>query len=398
MDRNKFDEIFLDDPLGLLNVTSSESATERTPSEKRLIESFEEINAFYEREKREPSFSGEIDEYMLASRLQGIRLDPKKVHSLLQFDFYDLLKCGESKSVTVEDILGDDPLDLLGCGDGEDSIFTLKYVKKSDRLRPDFISRRNVCKDFSDYEGLFQIIHDELKAGKRHLTEFHEPDLKVGRFYVLRGVLLFLEKSDDEEIEFQYESGTRIRNDGRTRCIFDNGTESDMLFRSLAKALIKDGFGVSDVVSDDQGVQQSVDENDIQNGFIYVLSSLSADPRIQKMENLYKVGYCSGDITDRIKNAKNEPTYLMSDVKIELAVRCYNMNVPNLESAIHAFFSKVNVAFEVYDSNGEKHYPREWFVAPLSVIQEVIKLILEKKSYLYRYDSVAEQLILINSM
>lgn len=110
-----------------------------------------------------------------------------------------------------------------------------------------------------------------------------------------------------------------------------------MLFRSLAKALIKDGFGVSDVVSDDQGVQQSVDENDIQNGFIYVLSSLSADPRIQKMENLYKVGYCSGDITDRIKNAKNEPTYLMSDVKIELAVRCYNMNVPNLESAIHAF-------------------------------------------------------------
>ena len=72
--------------------------------------------------------------------------------------------------------------------------------------------------------------------------------------FTLRGVLLFLEKSDDEEIEFQYESGTRIRNDGRTRCIFDNGTESDMLFRSLAKALITDGFGVSDVVSDDQGV------------------------------------------------------------------------------------------------------------------------------------------------
>lgn len=332
---------------------------------------------------------------MLASRLQGIRLDPKKVHSLLQFDFYDLLKCGESKSVTVEDILGDDPLDLLGCGDGEDSIFTLKYVKKSDRLRPDFISRRNVCKDFSDYEGLFQIIHDELKAGKRHLTEFHEPDLKVGRFYVLRGVLLFLEKSDDEEIEFQYESGTRIRNDGRTRCIFDNGTESDMLFRSLAKALIKDGFGVSDVVSDDQGVQQSVDENDIQNGFIYVLSSLSADPRIQKMENLYKVGYCSGDITDRIKNAKNEPTYLMSDVKIELAVRCYNMNVPNLESAIHAFFSKVNVAFEVYDSNGEKHYPREWFVAPLPIIQEVIQLIVDEKSDFYRYDPDTMQLVML---
>ena len=395
MDRNKFDEIFLDDPLGLLNVTSTESSTERTPSEKRLIESFEEINAFYEREKREPSFSGEIDEYMLASRLQGIRLDPKKVHTLLQFDFYDLLKCGESKSVTVEDILGDDPLDLLGCGDGEDSIFTLKYVKKSDRLRPDFISRRNVCKDFSDYEGLFQIIHDELKAGKRHLTEFHEPDLKVGRFYVLRGVLLFLEKSDDEEIEFQYESGTRIRNDGRTRCIFDNGTESDMLFRSLAKALIKDGFGVSDVVSDDQAVQQGVDENDIQNGYIYVLSSLSPDPRIQKMENLYKVGYCSGDITDRIKNAKNEPTYLMSDVKIELAVRCYNMNVPNLESAIHAFFSKVNVAFEVYDSNGEKHYPREWFVAPLSIIQEVIQLIVDEKSDSYRYDPETMQLILM---
>ena len=66
----------------------------------------------------------------------------------------------------------------------------------------------------------------------------------------------------------------------------------------------------------------------------------------------------------------------MSDVKIELAVRCYNMNVPNLESAIHAFFSKVNVAFEVYDSNGEKHYPR----APLSDRKN-------ERSFVMKYDA-----------
>ena len=122
MKNDKFLDIFSDDPLGLLNISSVESHTEKTPADKKLIESFEEINNFYECNNREPKVSADISEFMLASRLQGIRNNPKKVKVLLPFDFYDLLNCEQSKSITVEQILGDDPLNLLA-SDGDNSIF-----------------------------------------------------------------------------------------------------------------------------------------------------------------------------------------------------------------------------------------------------------------------------------
>lgn len=385
MNKDRLSDIFLDDPLGLLDVPPVTEQVERTPVEQKLIDSFIEINEFYEENGREPSLTGSIDELMLASRLQAMRNAPEKAKVLLPFDFYNLLKCEQSKSVTVEDILGEDPLSLLTLDEPEDSIFSLRYVKKNDRIRPDYISRRNVCHDFENYEAMFAAVHSELKSGMRKLTVFKEQDLAEGQFFVLRGVLLYLERSNAEEQEMQYESGTRVRNDGRTRCIFDNGTESDMLHRSLYKALLKDGFGVSERIEQNEPATEISDE-DIQNGYIYVLSSLSSNPQVRAKKNLYKVGCCSGDVTERIKNAANEPTYLMSEVKVELAVRCFNLNVRALEGAIHQFFGKVNVNFEVYDREGSKHYPREWFIAPLDIIQEAIQLIVDGKTDKYMYN------------
>ena len=381
---SKFDKIFSDDPLGLLNVQINKENTERTTSEKRLIESFEEINQFYEENGREPKVGKDIGEFMLASRLQGIRNNPGKVKNLLRFDFHDLLKCEESKSITVEDILGDDPMNLL-VEDADNSIFNLTHVKKSERIRPDYISRRKKCIDFENYEALFQTVHDDLKVGRRKLIEFKEENLKEGKFFVLRGILLFLEKSDDKEITFEFGSGTRIRSDGRTRCIFDNGTESTMLYRSLYKVLLQDGFEVSDY--QELPLEHQISDEDRQNGYIYVLSSLSNNPQVAKTANLYKIGCCSGTVTDRIKNAAKEPTYLLSDVKIVLAVRCYNINVFQLESAIHSFFSNVNISFEVIDKDGNIHHPKEWFVAPLSIIEEAINLIVNDDITKYEYNS-----------
>ena len=383
MKNDKFLDIFSDDPLGLLNIPSVESHTEKTPADKKLIESFEEINNFYECNNREPKVSADISEFMLASRLQGIRNNPEKVKVLLPFDFHDLLKCEQSKSITVEEILGDDPLNLLA-SDGDDSIFKLTHVKKSDRIRPDYVSRRTRCKDFDTYETLFQTIHDDLKVGRRKLVEFKEENLQEGKFFVLRGILLFLEKSDNQEQEYNYQSGARIRTDGRTRCIFDNGTESTMLLRSLYKALLKDGFGVSDY--EEECGSHEIDENDKQNGYIYVLSSLSSNPQISSVTDLFKIGCCSGAVSERIKNAANEPTYLLSDVKVVLTARCYNINVFALENTIHSFFGKSNVSFEVIDKCGNIHHPKEWFIAPLSIIEEAINLIINDDISKYEYN------------
>lgn len=298
----------------------------------------------------------------------------------------------ETESVSVEELISGDPLGLLDGDDEADSIYTLSHVKPSERLRPDYIAHRKVCKDFDLYEEAFQRIHDDLEHGRRRLVEFKEGDLHEGCYYVLRGVVLYLEQNLAVKQKIEYKSGAKVRKEGRTRCIFDNGTESSILYRSLGKALKLDGFCISDLIEKNES-SVSIDSTDVQNGYIYVLRSLSHAPQIRSIRNLYKIGYCSGDVTTRIKNAVHEPTYLMNDVEVVLTVRCYNLDVPYLEASIHSFFSNVNVYFEVRDDEGIMHYPKEWFTVPLNIIEEALPLIVDKKIDSYRYDKNLQMII-----
>lgn len=389
--KDKLSEIFESDLLGLLAVDEPK-ATPVSPQDSRLIDSFQEISDFYETNQRCPELGDDIGEYRLASRLAAIKKDPKKVKTLLPYDYYNLLESEETKSVSVEELISDDPLGLLDGDDEADSIYTLSHVKPSERLRPDYIAHRKVCKDFDLYEEAFKRIHDDLEHGRRRLVEFKEGDLHEGCYYVLRGVVLYLEQNLAVKQKIEYKSGTKVRREGRTRCIFDNGTESSMLYRSLGKALKLDGFCISDLIEQSES-SVNIDSTDVQNGYIYVLRSLSRAPQIRSIRNLYKIGYCSGDVTTRIKSAVHEPTYLMNDVEVVLTVRCYNLDVPYLEASIHSFFSNVNVYFEVRDDEGVMHYPKEWFTVPLNIIEEAIPLIVDKKIDSYRYDKNLQMII-----
>lgn len=389
--KDKLSEIFESDLLGLLAVDEPK-ATPVSPQDSRLIDSFQEISDFYETNQRCPELGDDIGEYRLASRLAAIKKDPKKVKTLLPYDYYNLLESEETKSISVEELISDDPLGLLDGDDEADSVYTLSHVKPSERLRPDYIAHRKVCKDFDLYEEAFQRIHDDLEHGRRRLVEFKEGDLHEGCYYVLRGVVLYLEQNLAVKQKIEYKSGAKVRREGRTRCIFDNGTESSMLYRSLGKALKLDGFCISDLIEQSES-SVSIDSTDVQNGYIYVLRSLSRAPQIRSIRNLYKIGYCSGDVTTRIKNAVHEPTYLMNDVEVVLTVRCYNLDVPYLEASIHSFFSNVNVYFEVRDDEGIMHYPKEWFTIPLNIIEEAIPLIVDKKIDSYRYDKNLQMII-----
>lgn len=387
----KLSKIFASDTFGLLDIEEKKSKPSNSRNS-RLIDNFAEISKFYEAHNREPEFGDDIGEYMLAARLKALRDDPAKVKVLLPYDYYNLLKSEETKSVPVEDLIGDDPLGLLDTDEEGDSIYRLSHVKPSDRLRPDYIAYRKICRDFDQYEPAFQKIHDDLANRRRQLIEFKEGDLREGAYYVLRGVVLYLEKSNAVDKRMDYKSGQKIRHDGRTRCIFDNGTESSMLYRSLSKALKIDGFSISDLIEKPRD-NMTIDSSDVQNGYIYVLRSLSRSPQIRSMRNLYKIGYCSGDVTDRIKNAAREPTYLMSDVEVILTVRCYNLRVSYLEACIHDFFRDVNVYFEIRDNQGVLHYPKEWFQVPLNIIEQAIPLIVENKISAYRYDKNMQMIV-----
>ena len=380
---DKLDEIFDDDDLGLLDVEEKEK--KKSSGDNIIARRFLEINAFYKDNGREPSEDGSFLEKRLYSRLQSIKEDDTLIELLKEYDEYGLLKKKEKESSGgIEDIFEDDDLGLLSSDD--EDIFDLRHVKATERIDPDYIAQRSRCVDFdAKYrEGIESVIND-LNQRKRDLVEFRSDDLEVGRYYVLKGMILYLAEDASSDVDFDFNSGKKTRRDGRTRCVFANGTESPLLYRSLVKALQKDGLAISDVHDAELPVD-TIDSDDVQNGYIYVLTSQSQKPEIRDMKNLYKIGFCSGDVHDRIKNAANEPTYLMSGVNIILTARCYNMNARILEDNMHKFCGKSNANFIVKDKQGKEHHPREWFIVPLDVIERAIQLIKEDRIGDYRYD------------
>ncbi len=385
--KKTLEDIFNDDELGILD-SKPKNSNVKTEDE-RLIESFQEINAFFEKNYREPEATN-VTEFKLLSRLKALRKDAKKVEILKSYDSHNLLNAKEEVK-SVADILNDDDLGILDT-DETLSIFKLKNVKStSERAETDFTARRKAMKDkdFAPYETQFKKVHKELREGKRKLKEFKdvEKNLEEGKYYVLDGVLLFLEKDGSEDRQI----GDRTRKDGRTITVFENGTLSNMFYRSLAKALYNNGSIVSDTDKDAEEElfknANIVSEEDVQTGWIYVLRSKSTNPKIASINDLYKIGFSSVDVNERIKNASKESTYLYADVHLLDKYACYNMDAQKFEHLIHRFFADVCLNVDVFDSKGKRITPREWFVAPRPIIDKVVTLILSGEIVDYKYDN-----------
>ncbi|MFO7843439.1 MAG: GIY-YIG nuclease family protein [Bacteroidales bacterium] len=411
MDKDKvLEEIFENDPLGLLNIKPKKSSN-RTADE-RLLASFQEINAFIENKGKEPEpNSSNISEYQLYSRLKSLREDLQKVEQLKPYDIHNLLpeiainRVNESQAEyradkqagnktkdinSIDDILGDDSLDILG---GDDAgLFDFKHTPKDyEKAQADFVARRKPCKDFEKYEQLLKDVQKDLAEGKRKLIDFKQDNLKEKAFYVHNGVLFYLQEIKISQKEHYKDDGTRVREDGRTRCIFENGTESNMLKRSVEKILYANGRVVTENIDKvNEGFIESfsaITDKDKEAGYIYVLKSKSTEERISAIQDLYKVGYSKTDVEERIKNAEKEPTYLMAPVRIKSAWKCYNMNPQKLEQLLHNFFGNSCLEIDVFDEKGKRHTPREWFIAPYEVIEQAIELIINGKIVDYKYDN-----------
>ena len=387
MDKKKtLKDIFNDDEFGILDSKPQNSNVKS--EDERLIESFQEINAFFKKNDREPEATN-VTEFKLLSRLKALRKDAKKVEILKPYDSHNLLNTKEEVK-SVADILEDDDLGILDTEETA-SIFELKNVpSSSERAETDFTARRKAMsnKDFAPYETQFKKIHKELREGKRKLKEFKdvEKNLEEGKYYVLDGVLLFLEKDGSEDRQI----GDRTRKDGRTITIFENGTLSNMFYRSLAKALYNNGSIVSDTDKDSEEElfknANIVNEEDVQTGWVYVLRSKSTNPKIASINDLYKIGFSSVDVNERIKNASKESTYLYADVHLLDKYACYNMDAQKFEHLIHRFFADACLNVDVFDTKGIRITPREWFVAPRPIIDKVVTLILSGEIVNWRYD------------
>ena len=387
------DDIFNDDDFGLLE-SKVKTSTVKT-DEDRLIDSFEEINVFFDKNNREPN-SSSMSEYGLLAKLKNFRQNEKQKKTLKPFDRHNLLGFVEMEKQTIDDILNEeDDFGLLD-SDKDLDIFRFKHTPKPDeRAESDFVARRKAMKekDFEKYETMFQKVHKEIKEGRRKIKPFKniEKNLHVGDYYLMDGILLYLESANLKQEEWEQKSGNRVRIEGRTRTVFENGTFSNMLFRSLGKQIQKSGKLITNT---NEKLEQElfvntglVKEEDLQTGWIYVLKSKSTNAELSSIQNLYKIGFASNSVDDRIKNAKNEATYLFADVKKIATYKVYNRNADKLENLLHRFFASACLDIDLFNEKGQRLNPREWFVVPFDVIEESIQLILNENIVNYEYDT-----------
>jgi len=391
------DDIFNDDDFGLLDSKVKTSIVKT--DEDRLIDSFEEINVFTDKNKREPNKSS-MSEYGLLAKLKNFRENETQKKVLKPFDRHNLLGYVEMEKQTIDDILNDDDLGLLDA-DKDLDIFKFKHTPRpEDRAETDFVAQRKPMKEkeFEKYEVMFHKVHKEIKEGKRKIKPFTniEKNLHVGDFYLMNGIMLYLESANLNKEEIKHRSSIRVRVVGRTRTIFENGTYNNMLFTSLGRGLQQDGKLITnlyDKIEQDLFVNTGlVKEEDLQTGWIYVLKSKSTNAEIRGINNLYKIGFASNSVDKRIKNARHEATYLFADVQKVATYKVYNRNADKLEALLHRFFANACLDIDLFNEKGQRLNPREWFVVPFEVIEETIQLILNENIVNYEYNTLTKEI------
>jgi len=290
------------------------------------------------------------------------------------------------------DDLDDDAL-LAELGvDGELSEITeLRHVRSSAEKRAaDEIANRERCADFASFKPLFEQVQRDLDQGIRTARKFErKSEIEPGRFFILGGQKAYVAEKGKVEINASGNS------DARLRVIFDNGTESNLLMRSLQKALTSDEAGrrIDEPVAGPLFADQPQD-GDAASGTIYVLRSMSDHPMVAAHRELvHKIGVTSNGVKQRIAGARMQPTFLLADVEVVATYELFNINRSKLENLIHRIFEPARFDVEILDRFGRPVVPREWFMVPLFVVDEAVERIRDRTIVDYRYDPASAKLV-----
>jgi hypothetical protein len=103
-------------------------------------------------------------------------------------------------------------------------------------------------------------------------------------------------------------------------------------------------------------------------------------------ERLHKIGLTTGDPEKRVSNAKKETTYLFAAVELVAVYRLANINCKAFESLLHKFLARARIDLALADRFGGKVQPREWFLVPLPVVEEVVERIKDGSISNYVFD------------
>ena len=213
-----------------------------TPHEARITAGFEDIQKFVEEHGRPPQHGEgrDIFERLYAVRLDRLRAQPDCVALLADLDHQELLRAPDEAGAEAPDDMDDEAiLAALGVEPTSGGITELKHVRsQADRRVAEEVATRHPCADFETFEPLFETVKADIAAGRRRTRRFErKAEIEAGRFFVVDGLTAYVAEAGEAFIN---ESGNRDR---RLRVVFDNGTESDLLSRSLQKALTQDPAG-----------------------------------------------------------------------------------------------------------------------------------------------------------
>lgn len=375
---------------------------------------FEEINLFIDSNQREPSATGDLSEKSLARRLAAFRADASLSSGLQDFDRHNLLAPQKENQISTEldltsdnqpasglieidetatsldDIFKSEAFGLLSDESGND-IFNITHVPSvSDRNSPDEVAQRKKCEDFYQFKELFRSTHEKIEQRKIEVIPFaRESQIRIGDMFIYGGSLVLV----DEVGEYQEDDSGRYN--PRLRVIYDNGTESNILLRSLGRGLNKDPHGRRIIRDSDSVVDafSNITHKDKRSGQIYFLRSLSENPTIRAIPNLVKIGYTENTVEERTKNAAKDPTFLEAPVKIVGAFECFNLNPNKFETLIHGVLHAQKLQMTLIAADGRSYHPNEWFIVDLATAKEVAKKIIDGSIVQYRMDNTTGKLV-----
>lgn len=370
-------------------------ATGRSPREERLIAGFEDIQRFVAAHGHAPRHGAEHDifERLYAVRLDRLRALPDGRALLEPLDQQGLLRPQALETARDQEL----DADLLASALAEvgemanGSLTRLEHVRASaDKRAAEDIASRQPCKDFARFEPLFAQVQRDLASGLRRARPFgQKAEIEAGRFFILGGQKAYVAEMGEP---FTQEYGDR---DARLRVIFDNGTESNLLMRSLQRALTRDAAGRRITEPSPGPLFDGIaEEGDTASGTIYVLRSHSDLPLIAaNRELIHKIGVTGLDVERRLANARLDPTFLLAEVEVVATYELYNIHRSKLENLIHRIFAPARLEITIKDRFGNPVVPREWFLVPLYVIDQAVAKIRDGSITRYCYDPASAALV-----
>jgi T5orf172 domain len=282
----------------------------------------------------------DIFERLYAVRLDHLRAQPDCVQLLKDLDHQGLLSSSPAGNDKEPSKMDDDALlAALGVepGGAGGGVAELKHVRPlAERRASDDVAVRHPCQDFASFEPIFAAVKTDLAEGTRQTRRFErKSEIEPGRFFIVEGLTAYVAEADEA---FVNESGNR---DQRLRVIFDNGTESNLLARSLQKALTQGPAGRR-ITEPNAGplFDEEIRAEGSETGTIYVLRSQSHHPAIaENRDVIHKIGVTGGEVEKRFANAEKDPTFLMASVELVATFRLFDIDRAALENLLHRFFA-----------------------------------------------------------